>query len=142
MTTFLTNLKEAFEDLKDLKIITVIGPMEVGIGENQEITYESPANGSAKLMVTRIDLIDGDVINIVDPAFVNGDLQNIREFHNEQVQKGNDIIVRNIDAIISLAEKIRDLFPSGEPIPPAAQEALENASAAKGKAASRGKNNE
>jgi len=99
-------IKAGFKDLRQLEIITVVGPVKVETGPEGKIKVSIPEDATTKAMVSRIDLIDGDVRNLIDPAFVTGDLTSLRDFHNDQVKKGNDIIVKNIEAVVELAKKI------------------------------------
>jgi hypothetical protein len=104
-------IKSAVKDLTQLEVVTMVGPVSVKANDTGKIVADIAPDTETKAMVTRIDLIDGDIRNLVDPVFVTGDLQSVRDFHNEQVKKGNDIIVRNIEAVADLAKKIETLFP-------------------------------
>ena len=50
---------------------------------------------------TKIDLIAGDITTKMDPAYIQGDLASLRDFHTAQVEKGSQIITRNIEFLIS-----------------------------------------
>lgn len=103
-------IEAGVKDLRQLEVVTVVGPVSVKTNDAGKIVADIAPDADTKAMVTRIDLIDGDIRNLIDPAFVTGDLQSVRDFHNEQVKKGNDIIVRNIEAVADLAKKIETLF--------------------------------
>lgn len=84
-------LKEAIDNLTTLTIVT-----------------EIDAENNARRMSTTINLIEGDITNKIHRDFVSGDLQALRQFHESQVQKGQEIIKQNIEAIKSIFEFIKD----------------------------------
>ena len=88
----LDSLKEAAGNLMTLEVKTTV----VG-NEPKEIT-------------TKIDLVQGDISNSLDEAFLkDADLHPIRDFHTDQVEKGQAIIKGNVEVIIDLVKKLRDL---------------------------------
>lgn len=83
-------LLETFEKLTTLEIVTVVG------------TYDGKTNqpgANAKMMRTRLNLLEGDKITEVDPEFVTGNLASLRDFHAQAEKQGHDIIKGNIEAI-------------------------------------------
>lgn len=86
----LKKVLEAIERLTNLVIITSV---------NEE--------GEPKEMKTTIDLVQGDIKNEIDAAFVTGDLKDLREYHAAQVLKGQQIIRDNIAALKDLYLLIR-----------------------------------
>lgn len=63
-----------------------------------------------KEIKTKIDLVQGDISNSLDEAFLTqSELQPIREFHAGQVEKGQAIIKGNVEVIVDLVKQLRDL---------------------------------
>lgn len=63
-----------------------------------------------KEIKTKIDLVQGDISNSLDEAFLTQtDLQPIREFHSGQVEKGQAIIKGNVEIITDLFQRLREL---------------------------------
>ena len=88
----LDSLKEAAVNLMTLEITTTV------------------ISDEPKEIKTKIDLVQGDISNSLDEAFLRDqDLQPIREFHTRQVEKGQSIIKGNVEVIIDLVKQLRDL---------------------------------
>ncbi|NKC12857.1 MAG: hypothetical protein GKR94_11840 [Gammaproteobacteria bacterium] len=68
-----------------------------------EVTKDDAPTRSIK---TQINLIDGDISNAFDEGFVTGDLTKLVDFHQTQVDKGQQIIKDNLEALKSLYELI------------------------------------
>ena len=74
-----------------------------------EITTEVTGADSKKIS-TKIDLIQGDISNSIDEAFLTDEnIFPIREFHDNQVEKGQQIINGNIDVIVNLLQRLGQL---------------------------------
>ena len=58
-----------------------------------------------KLILTRINLIQGDITTIYHQDYIgNPDLVFLREYHDQQRDKGHQIVKDNIEAIVKLIE--------------------------------------
>jgi hypothetical protein len=92
-----TNLGErilqSIEDLVTLNIDTIVND-----------------DGTAKIMTSTINLIDGDIKTEFDVAFVTGDLKELRDYHTQREAQGHQIIKDNIDALA----KLIDLFSTAK----------------------------
>lgn len=70
-----------------------------------DITTEVTGADSKKIS-TKIDLIQGDISNSIDGAFLRDEkLAPIRDFHSNQVEKGQQIINGNVDVIVKLVQQ-------------------------------------
>ena len=88
----LADLKKAAANLMTLEVTTTV------VGDEP------------KEIKTKIDLVQGDITNSLDEAFLKEtDLQPIREFHTGQVEKGQAIIKGNVEVIVDLVKQLRDL---------------------------------
>ena len=92
-TRVLTVVQKMFDELVTLKITTTV----TGDGE--------------KKIETTVNLLDGDINNSIDKAFLqNDELRSIRDFHAEQVKNGHAIIKGNVDMVIDLAKQLQDIL--------------------------------
>jgi hypothetical protein len=98
------NLKNALTNLGTLDIITVVGNVKYNSGK-QDRSFAP----DSRIMRTRIDLIQGDIITEIDQAFVTGEYQGLREFHVTREKQGSDIIKGNIAVIERLFETLAKL---------------------------------
>ena len=95
-------IKDALQELVKLKIVTAIGSVEVG----DDGKVSRPAvSADSKVIVTEIDLIQGDITTVIDPAYVNDEAyQRLREFHAEREKQGHQIVKQNLEAVEKLFE--------------------------------------
>lgn len=88
----LESLKDAAVNLMTLEITTTV------------------TGGEQKEIKTKIDLVQGDISNSLNEAFLRDEeLHPIREFHTGQVEKGQAIIKGNVEVIVGLVKQLRSL---------------------------------
>ena len=63
---------------------------------------------AAKVIHTKIDLLQGDITTRIHKDFVEG--VDIYEFHKEQVKKAEEIISQNVKTVKTMAESLFELF--------------------------------
>jgi len=117
MTTkeLIDKLEASLENLITLEIVTSVGTVSP-TKRNKEGKREDPVPDlNAKLMRTRINLLEGDITTELDAEFVTGEYKELRTFHAAREQQAADIINRNIQAVAALIALIR-----GERAKPAA----------------------
>ena len=85
--TLIDNLKRCFKNLTTLEIKTVKDPDTKGI-------------------CTKIDLIQGDITNTFNEELFK-DPETLRQFHEAQVTKAENIVEKNLEALRSLIELAR-----------------------------------
>lgn len=73
----------------------------VSTGEGSPTSYSSIGQPSPGYrMKTRINIVDGDIDNEVGAQFISsGPYSELRDFHLQQVQEGQDIIKSNIESL-------------------------------------------
>lgn len=96
-------LGQAVRRAVDLQVITMVGDVVVTDNGNAP-TVASPATGPA--VVTRINLLEGDIATYISPAMTTGDLMEVKVFHDSMVAKAEGIAERNI-------RLLKDLIASG-----------------------------
>jgi hypothetical protein len=94
-------LKMALSEVIELKITTWVMPTtEDDLGDSS--SNASQAKPGYRMM-TRINIVDGDIDNEVGSQFLSsGPYSELREFHLNQVQKGREIINRNLQVLKDL----------------------------------------
>jgi hypothetical protein len=95
---------DSLDKLVTLQIVTAVGPTvldketgEPNLGSGDEV----------RVMVTRIRLLEGDVFNKMDDTFVTGVYSPLRSFHEQQVDRGLQIVKDNITALGALYDLLR-----------------------------------
>jgi hypothetical protein len=71
-------------------------------------TSVTDANKVDRTMLTKIDLVQGDIRNSMDREFVVGELKELRAFHETQVLKAQQIIRDNLEALKTLWALVKD----------------------------------
>ena len=100
---------EALKAVQQLQIVTAVGKVTVTNAfdaSNRQVEIAQ----DQKAMVTAIDLVQGDIVNGLDEAFAPGQDDALREFHERQVELGNQIIERNLQLLKDMAKEIIDIF--------------------------------
>lgn len=100
---FLKSLENAFGRLATLKVVTVVGEVSVsGVGGATAVAARPGA--SVEAASTEVNLLDGDIVNVFSPSFSTaGGLQ---AFHQSQVEKSSDIMLRNLAELQKLASAL------------------------------------
>ncbi len=100
-------IEKSLANLVTLDIVTAVG--------SPDGTDLKPDYGKDRVMTTKIDLLQGDITNVIDEAFVSGDLESLRSFHENQVLKGQEIVHDNLQALKELYETARQLDSPDKP---------------------------
>jgi hypothetical protein len=103
---FLESLKKAVVNLKTLEITTAVGPINWDATKQD---YVPVADASVKVMRTKIDLFEGDMVTQMDPEFATGGLQALRDYHMKTQADGKDILKKNVEALEALFALVRRL---------------------------------
>lgn len=99
-------LRKMFEELAEVKVITVVGNVTVGLpaavgGRATVDTGQAPLTDA---IVTLFNLVDGDVTNVIAPALKDDSA--MRAFHATQVEKSMAVIPSNIEALVNFAKAL------------------------------------
>jgi hypothetical protein len=90
----------------ELRVITVVGDVKLG----GKLEAPQVAFGDDKLksstIVTSINLVEGDITNIVPDQFWAPDKEVIRKYHEQQVSNGHEIVGRNLRLISEVGEAL------------------------------------
>lgn len=107
----LSGLIDGLKSLSELEVRTVVGDVIFDIekeGDRRTARLrETDEGGDAKLKgcFTRINLVAGDMQNMVDKEFL-GDQNKVLEFHREQVKIGREIVTVNVKLLMDLMKQV------------------------------------
>jgi hypothetical protein len=100
-------IEKSLANLVTLEIVTAVG--------RTDGTTLEPDYAQDRVMTSKIDLLQGDVTNVIDEAFVSGELAPLRAFHESQVLKGQQIVHDNLAALKALYEMAREYQSPEQP---------------------------
>jgi hypothetical protein len=83
MANVLETIRTSLNNMVELQITTEVGPAK---------------------MQTTINLLEGDITTKIDPEFITGAYQSLREFHAEREKQAGAIVKDNIEALSRLVE--------------------------------------
>jgi hypothetical protein len=91
----------------ELRVITVVGEVKLG-GKlsDPQVDFGDDKSKTASAIVTSINLVEGDITNIVPDQFWAPDKEVIRKYHEQQVSNGADIVSRNLRLISEVGEAL------------------------------------
>ena len=104
--TLAERVKQAIANATTLQVVTSIGP----VARDKDGNLDLVIGDDAKVMMTRYDLIDGDITTVMDPAYVDGPYQQVRDFHQKQVDTGLARVGQNIDTLKKIYDLARSMF--------------------------------
>jgi hypothetical protein len=106
----LQKLRAALAAAVELRVITYVGQVTVQ-GEltsdvnTLRVAFPSPST-SERIFLTSVNLVQGDIVNVIPPNF-GGDTDNaMLAFHAEQVKEGKEIVARNLEMIAKLGKQL------------------------------------
>lgn len=102
--TFVEDVLQKINNLKTLEIRTVIGEFKWN-EDTLRIDYEED---KVKVIMTQIDLIEGDITTSFSPEFLSPPLDEVRKYHAEKEKEGHAIIEANLKALGELINLIQD----------------------------------
>lgn len=100
-------LASVVTQLSHLEIVTIVED------ENEAVPLSGGASQQGmpgKRMVTTIDLLDGDITNVIGSRFVeNPTYSPLREMHRQQVDQGFSILDKNVQILIRAIQQLKQL---------------------------------
>ncbi len=104
-------IEEKINDLTTLEIVTAVGEVKFRTADEGSDGIRAAINTDkpVKAILTRIDLLDGDIRTVFDEAFVTGEYKALKSFHTEREKQGHDIIEKNLKALQTLYNMAKNL---------------------------------
>ncbi len=103
-------IMESIENLVTLDIMTAVGHVAGPAGGSEEgrnlpdLDYEK----NPKMILTKINLLQGDIKTVYHEAFVTGEYQELRAFHATREKEGYKIVLQNIAVLERLLKMITE----------------------------------
>lgn len=99
---------DSLERLLTLEIITAVG--NVDPSKSSEPNWPDLASvEQPQMIVSKINLLGGDIRTIFGEAFITGDYKSLVDYHAAREKQGFDIIQNNIAALKALLQLARGL---------------------------------
>jgi hypothetical protein len=105
-----TTIANVANDFSHLKVTTVVGDFRYTKLPGEAESYDVVPSGTTAAMQTDINLVQGDITNLIATDFAEGKYADVRQFHETQVLKAEDLVKGNVEALVSLANLVRDVF--------------------------------
>ena len=102
--SLLDTIKDSVKNLKTLEIRTVVGDFKWD-KEQKKIDYDAD---KVKVIMTQIDLLEGDITTSFSPDFLQPPYDEIRKYHAEREKEGHAIVQANLKALTELVKLVRD----------------------------------
>lgn len=103
--TLLQRILRRAEDLATLEIVTVVGHAR----QDPDSGRYAPGANPEATMLTKIQLIEGDITSVYPRESLDGELQVLRELHQQREAQGMQIIQERLDTVKSLLKLINEL---------------------------------
>jgi hypothetical protein len=109
----ITKIKKALENLVTLEIVTIVGDVKFqpkSDTEKDKIIATIDYSTEPKAILTKIDLLQGDIQTVFHEDFVTGNYTELREFHAAREAQGHDIVEQNLAALEKLFQLAKKLI--------------------------------
>jgi hypothetical protein len=98
-------VQKAAEDFVTLKVTTVVGKFEFDPASGEVV----PKGADQKVIQSRINIVEGDIQDLVDEAYADDADHPMRKFHKDQVDNAQKTVHDSIEAFKSLVSVLVDL---------------------------------
>lgn len=107
------NLASAINSAVQLRIVTYVGPVNVTVTDKDNtvsVNVSSDPKNTQDAIVTAIDMVQGDVTNVIPTQFWTPEKAAVLTFHESQVTLGKDIVDHNLRLMNEVMEKLLGLL--------------------------------
>ena len=104
LSSIINTAKSYLEDVVHLRVITAVGDFSAKYDAGTKTWSVEPTAENNNAILTDIDLVQGDIVNLVPQALVSDSNAAIRDFHSNQVEKAEGIVKANIAALKGMIE--------------------------------------
>lgn len=108
----IVKIKNAMDNLVTLEIVTAVGDVKFqpkSDTEKDKIIATIDYAAEPKAILTKIDLLQGDIRTVLHEDFVTGNYTELREFHAAREAEGHKIVEENIAALEKLFQLVKKL---------------------------------
>lgn len=104
--TVFENIKKAINELVTLRIVTAVGEITKDEKGVPVIDYSQ----NPRIILTSINLIQGDITTVFHEEFVTGKYQSLQVFHAAREKEGYELIKKNIEVLEKLYEVAKSVL--------------------------------
>ncbi len=113
LNALVTKIKDSLNNLVTLEIITAVGQVRLkpksGSSQDPERSFpDLDYDKNPKVILTKIDLLQGDIKTVFHEEFVTGNYQSLKDFHADREKEGYEIVHKNLAALKELLEMVQD----------------------------------
>ena len=98
-------LLEAMENALDLRVMTVVTDFQIKDFDSNDKSVTIELEGDQKGLVTSINILTGDVKNIIHNDYTGAQNKETRELHQQNVELAREIVANNLKMLGDLIEK-------------------------------------
>lgn len=103
--SIITRLQRAVDNLVELRIVTAIGNVKLGGGNQPDPDIDYARN--PEVILTKIDLVQGDIVTVFNPGLMAPEFETLRAFHAGREAQGLEIVRKNIETVLELLKAAR-----------------------------------
>lgn len=109
-----TRIMESLENLVTLEIVTAVGHIQAGVPSKAAASEEGKPSQTdrsfpdidydknPKIILTKLNLLQGDIKTVYHEDFVTGEYKSLREFHAAREKEAYNIVMQNMAALEKL----------------------------------------
>ena len=99
------SLLTAMEKAVDLRVMTVVTDFQITNFDEKDKEVRIVLDGDQKGLVTSINILTGDIKNIVHNDYQGAQNKEVRDLHQKNVELARDIVANNLKVLGELIEK-------------------------------------
>lgn len=110
---FVSEISNGIREATTLEIQTVVCDLDVSFDDsNKKMILKPKTDSESKVdgIASRIKLVQGDIDCIMSPAFADGNMKSLREFHQLKESQAQDIVSKNIQLVKNMVNVLRSKF--------------------------------
>lgn len=92
-------IRESIQNLVTLEIVTAVGHVAFTADDGGRRRPDLDYDRDPKVILTQIDLLQGDIKTVYNEEFVTGNYQGLKEFHARREREGYEMIQKNMAAL-------------------------------------------
>lgn len=104
---FWQTLSDTIRRAVNLRVVTLVGDAKV-TGDLTQLSIAAPDPAGTSSMVTDINLVGGDITQIISEKLMGADAAEVRAAHEAALKQSQEIVTRNVQILVSVAKELGD----------------------------------
>lgn len=92
-----------------LQVVTIVGDPDLK-GSVGDVQASVRPDDPGEAIVTSINVLEGDITTVIAPKNSSEDRKWLRDYHAAQVDRAQELVAKNLDAVASLGKKLADVI--------------------------------